>query len=287
MGRLAKSTGYCAFPILSAAALLCVGGCASETKPSGQVVATVDGTDITQRDMQSELLANGLQTAPQTKQLRSEVLEKIINRKLIDLEAQKAGVDNSPDYLAAIQRAREVILAQMFVTQRVQQYPEPSPADVQQFVADNPQMFSERKVYTLDQISLMGDTTVLKHLQELSSMEEIVKWLKLRKVPYSRRQAKVDSSSIAKDLVIKMNAIANGIPFITQQSANLLVSSKLDVASAPLGKDLQQDAAAILKRQNVEKAIEDQISYRRRAAKITYKSGYAPDRNVLSDVDKK
>jgi peptidyl-prolyl cis-trans isomerase C len=266
-----------ALAIYSAMALVGLTGCEEKSEPTGQVVASIDGEDITQRDIRSELLAANVQAAPQTQAQRSEVLERIISRKLLTIEAKKARLDKSPDYLAAVQRMREVILASMLVNERMQQFPTPSAAEVQQFINDNPQKFGGRKIYDLDQISTSATSLDKKDLQKLDSNEAVVRYLTSKKHPFQRRRSKLDAISLPKEMVDQIDKLPEGMPFIIANGEQLLINSKLNVTNAPIGPKEQQNAAMeILKKQNVEKALEDQVNYRRKAVKIEYKPGYAP-----------
>nr|WP_290438431.1 EpsD family peptidyl-prolyl cis-trans isomerase [Sphingobium phenoxybenzoativorans] len=276
-----------ALAICSAMALVGLTGCEEKSETTGQVVASIDGEDITQRDIRSELLAENVQAAPQTQAQRSEVLERIISRKLLAIEAKKARLDKSPDYLAAVQRMREVILASMLVNERMQQFPTPSSAEVQQFINDNPQKFSGRKIYDLDQISTSVASLDKNELQKLNSNEEVVRYLTTKKHPFQRRRSKLDAVSLPKEMVNQIDKLPDGMPFIIANGQQLLINSKVNVINAPIGPKEQQNAAMeILKKQNVEKALEEQVNYRRKAVKIEYKPGYAPVESGAS-ADKK
>jgi hypothetical protein len=81
-------------------------------EPSGQVVATVDGQEVTLRELRAEM-GNLTSSDPnQRRQLEQAALQAIVQRKILAKAAQEQKLDKSPDYALFKQRAIELSLVQ-------------------------------------------------------------------------------------------------------------------------------------------------------------------------------
>ena len=95
-------------------ALLALSACDKGAKtPEGQVVATVDGKEVTIHELNSELamVPNRGGDAPR-KLVESVVLQRVIERKMLAAEAEKLKLDENPQFLLARKRTEEGLLVQ-------------------------------------------------------------------------------------------------------------------------------------------------------------------------------
>jgi len=102
-----RSRGVKCFIISLAMAALagCDGG-----PVSGQVVAVVDGEEITIPELNAEARARGLVIGTD-RALRDRVLQDLIDRKLLVQAALDRKLDRTPDHLLAKRRSDEMLLA--------------------------------------------------------------------------------------------------------------------------------------------------------------------------------
>ena len=123
-----------ALPRLLVASLLLTG--CNKVPPTGQVIASVGGDDVTRRDLAAELQAG---SAPwrSDAEMRGPVLQQIVDRKLLNRIARRKGLDQTPDYLAFIRRAREQELARLLSDQIAQSVPPPSNSDIETYLRDH------------------------------------------------------------------------------------------------------------------------------------------------------
>jgi hypothetical protein len=107
----------------------------------GQVLATVEGVEVTRRDLIAEPRKVGDTT--------EDVLQKIIDRKLLVANAYKQDVDADPDYLAAFRKAREELLVDALKRKMARKLPQPGLKDLLHFAEQRPWMFARRELITL------------------------------------------------------------------------------------------------------------------------------------------
>lgn len=93
--------------ILMAALAVLLAGC-REKAPEGQVVAVVNGEEVTRRELATEPgAANG--DAPQSE--LAAMLSGVVDRKLAAAEAKRLELDKTPRFVAQAERLQEVMLS--------------------------------------------------------------------------------------------------------------------------------------------------------------------------------
>jgi hypothetical protein len=96
-------------PLLALVASGCDSG-STPKAPTGQVVATVDGEEITVRQLQAELSRAVAVPPAQQKEQRRAALNFIVERTVLADEARKEGIDKDPEFVLLNQRATDTLL---------------------------------------------------------------------------------------------------------------------------------------------------------------------------------
>jgi EpsD family peptidyl-prolyl cis-trans isomerase len=180
-----------------AMACLAVAGCQpSANAPTGQVAATVNGQEITQKQIDTELAGVQLGDDPHALEAaRRQALQSIIARKLLAKAARDEGLDKTPDFAVREQVQTEAILAQALQAKLVNAVPPPTADDAQAFIAKNPDLFAERKIFSVDQIRFVPPpgSNVLRQMQPLNTPEEIAAVLSRAQIPFQRSVERLDA----------------------------------------------------------------------------------------------
>lgn len=275
----------------AAAATLFLAACDKGAKaPEGQVVATVDGKEVTIHELNGELatIPNRGGDAPR-KLVESVALARVVERKMLAAEAEKLKLDKSPQFLLAKQRADEGLLVQALQGDIQRKVPAATREAAQKFVAENPQVFGDRKIFTLDQIQFLRPANIDQlGLKDAKTMADVERILTDANVEYRRAPQQVDSLSVNPALtkeIIRITATSNGEPFMfADQPAGapapvIYVNNVTATKSQPFtGEKAISYAQNILQRQNVQKSLADalkryQTDYK---PKIVYGKGYGP-----------
>ena len=90
-------------------AALALTACGSP-EPTGQVIARLDGSDITRRDLLVELQATAGGLDADLATAEPALLRRVADRRLLAAEARRRRIDRSPEYLGLERRAREELL---------------------------------------------------------------------------------------------------------------------------------------------------------------------------------
>ena len=279
----------------AAVALLAAAGCSEASKaPEGQVVATVDGTDVTIHELNAEIgmIPNGGNGAPR-KLVEEVALARVIERKMLSNEARKLKLDSNPGFLLAKARTEEGLLIQALQADIQQKVGKTTREAAQKFVDENPMVFSDRKIFTLDQIQFLRpdniDTLPFKDAKTMAEVEAI---LVGANIDYRRAPQQVDSLTINPKLtseILKIISTPSPEPFMfADQPAGapapvIYISEVTTTKSQPFtGERAISYAQNVLQRQEIQKRLAASLEKWQAAykPKIAYAKGYsAPKAN--------
>ena len=268
---------YGTFLTCTAATLLLLGGC--EKKVGGQVVAVVNGQEITQQELNAELASANVPEGVDRKTVMPELLKRIVERKLLVGKAKEQGLDKSPTYLGQVQRAQDGILIDMFAANIAKSIKVPDAAAADRYIADNPSLFGERKRYALDQIVFPAnnDPALAAKLKPTKTLDEIEAVLKSAGIQYQRGNGQLDTGGVPPEIAKKIAALPPGEPFLVPQNGRIVASVIRGAEPSPVPAQQAQSAAiGLLRRQAVDEAVRKQIDQARKDAKIEYEPGFAP-----------
>ncbi len=277
--------------LLATAALGSLTACGDSKKtPEGQVVATIDGKDITIHEVNAEigLLPNRGGDAPR-KLIESVALARVIERRMLADEAQKRKLDKNPQFLLARQRVEEGLLVQALQGDIQQKVIAATRESAQKFVAENPSIFGDRKIFTIDQIQFLRPANINDlPFKEAKTMAAVERILTDANIEFRRAPQQLDSLTTNPALVkevTKLSDAGNGEPFMfVDQPAGapapvIYVNNVTSTKTQPFtGEKAISYAQNILQRQEVQKRLASELkafqdSYK---SKIVYAKGYGP-----------
>ena len=119
-----------------------------------QIVARLDGREITISDLRSEQARLGL--SPNDPNAERIALESIVNRALLTTAAREIKIHRQPEALRRMAIAREQALADLYIA-TASQPPEPTLTEIENFVAENPSLFGKRRIYTFMVLTIASE----------------------------------------------------------------------------------------------------------------------------------
>lgn len=263
--------------VLCAVSLALLSGC--EKKVGGQVVAVVDGQEVTQGELNAELNGQAIPPGADRKAVMTQLVQQIVNRKLLVGKAKEQGLDKAPAYLAQVQRAQDTVLINMLATNVGKTIAVPDAAAADRFMAQNPSLFAGRKLYQLEQIAFQAtpDKALEAKLKPAKTMEAVEAVLKDSGIVFQRGTSQLDTAAIAPAIATRLAALPPGEPFVVPQNGQIVVSVIRAAQANPLPVQQARPAAIeLLRRQAVEQAMRKQVDQARGSAKITYAPEVTP-----------
>lgn len=261
----------CAALVLLAAAGL--SACGDKDKKPGQSLASVNGKEITILQLNEELQRAGVQSSQQAAASK-QLLESLIDRQLLQNEAEKEKVDRDPKVMQAIERAKALIVAQAYMQKRIGAAVRPSKPEVEAYFTQNPQFFTQRKQFDMRQLIL--PTSALNDelkavIDGAKSLEDVAQWLDGHKVAYARSQVSRTSADLAPELSSKLASMAKGQLFIVREGERSLLVSLADVKDSPVGLDAATpQIEQFLANKKSKDAADAELKRLRTSAKIEY-----------------
>jgi EpsD family peptidyl-prolyl cis-trans isomerase len=272
---------------LMAGTALLVSGCGDKEGgelEKGQVVATVNGKDITVHEMNAEL--QGVQLPPnitpdQRKQVEQQALQQVVNRRILADIARERGLDKTPMFLLQERKAEEGILVQMLQRQMSSAVKQPPQNEVATFMAQNPDLFAERKIFTVDQIQFQTprDPNLLRKYQPLKTMAEVEAMLKQDGIQYRRAPATLDVARANPELVTQVLKMNREDIFIIPAGQVMVANKITDTKVQPLtGNEAQQLATGMLQQRKFNDLIKSDLEPKVKKAEgeVKYQAGFAP-----------
>lgn len=173
-------------------AVVLLAACTGESGGGGasQVVAKVDGAEITLHQVNYVLSKAGNVPPEAIDMARKQVLDRLIEQELFAAKAVEEKLDRSPQTLLAIEQSRREILAAAYMDQVLASGKKLNKRDVSTYYYQNPELFAERKIYSLDEISFPIGAVSLDELKALvaqgNSLEQLQVYLGQKKVDFKR-----------------------------------------------------------------------------------------------------
>ena len=251
-------------------------------KAEGQTVAVVNNEEITATELNAELRAANVPSDASGKQVRSQILQSLIDRRLLAQQAKSSDIDKSPEYLNQQRKLTENLLINLLVSRQANSMQVPSESDIAAFEASHPNMFANRQKWTLQQLQYQTptDPALLARISAAKSLDQLASVLGSSGIQLARKTIPIDTGVFPAEIYSKVISLPAGEPFIIpggNQSVASVISAREPIALS--GDQAKAVAVQAIRRQQVEKLLQDRIKSARSAAKIEYKPGFAPTKN--------
>ena len=269
----------------SGAALLAVllATSACQKKAEGQVVAVVNGEEITLNELNAEIADLNLPASADKQAARAQILQKLVDRRLLAQAAKEAGIDRDPTYISQERRMDEQLLVSMYGKKAMDTVPVPTTAEVDKFIASNPTMFSDRTRYALNQIQfdMPPNPERLKSLESTHTLDEVAARLTEMGIKFQQGKGNLDSAAIPPALMNRIAALPPGEPFIVPSGGKIVVSVITDRQKIAVPTDnARMMALQAIRGQSLNKIGEERLKEAKTKAKIEYQEGYAPPKTA-------
>jgi len=248
-----------------AAALLCMGltACGGKGEPKGQVVARVGKDEITVLDLQSEMAGFQAPNAAVRKIAEQRALNGIVQRKLLAQAAEKEKIDRSPEYARQREQVDEALLVRTWQERLARAVPAPSPEEVQKFIGEHPDLYAEHKVIAVQglRFNSPSDASVIKGLQPLNTLEEVVSYLTSRNIPFKDASGEMDTLSVDPRAIDQLMKLKPQEVFVVPQGNLVLVGRINGVRVVPLAAGIaNRHAANFLRSTRTQEALTRRMS---------------------------
>jgi len=250
--------------VLGAAMLLCAfllsacgrGADNQAAAPNGQIVAHVGQDAITRQELDNEFRLDNI---PGDKQKDPATLKRVMSnlvlRKYLARQALDSKLDREPGVLLEILRSRELVLANAAISRGVAtKVSGISQADIEKYIANNPAKFANRKLLSVEQITLQVGAVsqdVLDATRDAKSLDEVDQKLTSMNIPHSRSMGAINGADLPENIlhqieakkpddVFFLRAGPNGVFFVvkSEETRPLTGDAAISVARQAMNADL-------------------------------------------------
>jgi EpsD family peptidyl-prolyl cis-trans isomerase len=277
------------------ALLLLLAGCGNHKKGATQSIARVDGTELTMTELKYRL--NRERVRPdREEEVAPKVLEQLIDEQLIVEKAEKTKLDLEPTAQQAIDAARRDVLARAYMEQAAQGVAAPSDAAVHGYYDANPFLFSQRRVYTLQEYLAKVPEDKIPALRAMVGAgrppEEVEAWFKAQGAAFRGQQSTHPAEQIPLGSLKEIAGIFVGKGLVASAGNQVHVTYVTSSTDAPVSFDKARGAIAqFLTIEGRKKVTEGNVAALRTAARIEYAPQYAalaasgPALATLKDIE--
>ena len=251
-------------------------GCAKT--PTGQVVAVVNGDEITLPELNAELTGVNLPAGVDKNAVRAAALQRVVERHLVAQQARADGLDRDPDFLVRQKQLNDTLLVELFAKRAGDTIRVPDRAAIDKFIAGNPGAFGNRVIFAVDQLRIPPqDAATVDALKGLRSIDAMVALLTSRGIKFERAPTRIDSAQVDAKTLAQVQSLSPGQPFVVAVPQGVTATAITGKQAAVLPPEQAQQAAAqLVRNQNLSNLLQGRLKDLRTKAKIEYQPGYAP-----------
>jgi EpsD family peptidyl-prolyl cis-trans isomerase len=254
----------------------------ADKKPATQVAARVNSDEITVHQINTAL-ARAPNLAPEAAvRAKRQVLERLIDEELAKQKAVEKKLDRSPGVVQAIEAAKAEILARAYLQQVAAALPQPAADQVKKYYDEHPELFAQRRLFSIEEIALTADDKVAGELREQvakgRSMKEIAEWLTSREVKFAPNRGLRAAEQVPLELLPRLQQMKDGEIRMFDTGEHREVVHLLASRAAPV--DLAKAEPRIrqfLVNQRSRDALAEEMKQLRSQAKIEYLGEFAGD----------
>lgn len=239
-----------------------------------QVVAQVNGGEISVHQVQTLLRLQPALTARWGEQASTKALDTLVEQELAAQAATDGGLDKSPQVIQAMTLARREVLARAYQDQLAEKITPPDSGEISQYYDQHPELFSQRRQYHMIETAIKAEGAQLDAMAAAAegkgSVDEFQAWLGQQKVPSSSRRAAQWAENLPLELLPKLSKLKAGQSMALKRPDGLLVLTVTQLDDAPV--TLPQATPAIytvLSNQRRQQAVREGMTRLREQAKIT------------------
>jgi EpsD family peptidyl-prolyl cis-trans isomerase len=282
---LLRST-FAAAALLGAVAGLA--GCGARESAATQTAARVNKEEITVHQI-GALLSQQSVKPDQVQEAERQILERLINRELAVQKAMDLKLDREPKVVQAIDSARQDIIARAYADKLGEGAARPAPAEIKKYYDEHPALFSERKIYQLQEFAVEADAKQVEALKAalppIKTAEDLVTYLHTNSLKFASSQSVRAAEQLPLPVLPVLARMSEGQALLNPTSKGAQIVVLRSVRQQPV--DAERASRAIeqfLLNEQKRKLLADDMKALRAAARIDYQGRFAASAPPPSDA---
>jgi EpsD family peptidyl-prolyl cis-trans isomerase len=261
------------------AALMPMAGCGEKKREAGIAAARVDGDEISVQQINTVLQARNLRP-DQADAAGRQVLERLIDQQLALRKALALELDRDPRVVQNLEAARREVLARAYLEKVGEAAAKPTAEEIDKYYEDKPALFSERRVYSLQEITIEARADQIPALRErlaaTKNVNDFIDWLKTNDFRYAGTQAVRTAEQLPLASLDTISKMKDGQALLVPTPTGVQVVVLAGSRSQPVR--LEQARPAIeqfIVNERRRKLVEDDVKALRKSATVEYLGRFA------------
>ena len=266
--------------------LAVAGGCGKkdgdQKKAATQVAAKVNADEITVHQVNAVLSRTPNLPPEAAPRAKREILTRLVDQQLAVQQAIKTKLDRSPPVVQALEAARADILARAYADSIAKAQPKPGAGEVKKYYAEHPELFAQRRVYSLEEIAVPAKPDFGPALREqvakARSMKEVATWLQSQKVSFRPNVGARTAEQVPMEMLSGLQKMKDGEIQVFATASGFSVIRVAASKSEPVSEEkatpvIQQ----FLFNRKAGEAVAAEMKALKSGAKIEYLGEFAAD----------
>jgi EpsD family peptidyl-prolyl cis-trans isomerase len=259
------------------ATLVACGGAGSG---NSQVVATVGGDEITETQVNHALERQANLKPEQVESASRQAVSGLVEQAIVLQKAHDLKLDRDERVMQNIEAMKRELIVNAYVSRIADGAGKPADKDIQAYLDDNPVLFSQRRIYTFQELTVDAPEAQIKKMEadltQLKSAPEIADYLKTRQIPVHSTQTTLPAENVPQALLARVAQLKVGQGVIVSNGDGLRILMLLAARESPIAEDKARPAIlAYLGTQNKRQAIQKELASLHATAKVAYFGKYA------------
>lgn len=242
-------------------------------KQSIDAAAIVDGNSISKQSIVAAVPDNDGQK-------RQAKLDMFVSEQVLANAAIHDKLDAQPEVASALEISRRTILARAYIATLEKRLTVPPDSEVQNFYVKRPELFSERRIYRLQEIAIVCPASRVPEIKQafhsLKTFNDRAEWLRNEKIPFTVGASIKPAEELPADLIVSMLQMHDGSSFDLPTATGFTTVQITGIEEKPLTiLEAQASIQRFLRNMELSKLIDQETARLRKAASIEYGAPYA------------
>jgi EpsD family peptidyl-prolyl cis-trans isomerase len=296
--RPRSSSKSCKHPLTllaTMAAVAALAGCGGadkdEKKAATQSAARVNKEEITVHQINFLLQQQRGLRAEQAEEASKQVLERLIDQELAIQKASELKLDRDPRVVTQIDAARREIIARAYIDKVGEGAPKPSEEEIKSYYEANPALFSERRLYQLQELAIEAKPEQVAELRErlksAKSVPEFVQYLQANNIRFASNQAVRAAEQLPLATVGAFAKMKDGDTMLNPSPTGVQVIALINSRSQPVDAARARPAIEqFLLNDRKRKLVADDLKAMRASADLKYLGKFAEGAPAAAPVSR-
>ena len=218
--------------------------------------------------------------AEQAEAAGRRALDRLVDQELMAQRAEELGLDRDPRVRHQVEAARREAVARIFAEQAESAARKPSAEQVKKYYVDNPNLFRDRRVYSIQEISI--DTQpekldALRHmLRDSHSIGQFMDYLKANDIEFTGTQSVRPAEQLPSHVLDSVVRMKSGQAMLSPSSNGANVFIVIGSKSQPVSEeDSKLAIEQFLFNEAKRSLVKAEVGSLRAASRIEYRGKFA------------